>query len=219
MPARSDTFDRRDPQRFRVYAAERAVGFPRAPEFPSLAAVRAHVATVLATPVWRTLSDDTLAAGMPVVVRRGRRSHAYARVRALEAPVVVVPRDRWRRWTVLHELAHCARGPRTANHGPEFTASYLRLVRGCWDPALADRLAAAFVAHRVRVAPWGFDDTPLPVLPIPARHDRSDPGAAAEAAETAAAVAACLDVIRDVQARLAAVAASARDAATGAVTA
>lgn len=190
-----------DPQRERVYAAERAVGFPRANEFPTLREVRAFVAEVLATPTWAALARHTRAEGAPVEVRRGRGTRSRASVPAPRRPgwqeprIWIAPHGR-RRWTVLHELAHCARGRLTLNHGPQFTASYVRLVRDCWDPALADRLQAAFAERGVRVAAWAAPDVPVPVPDPATLDDLRDEGLAEEAAWRAAQNARAIQVLR-----------------------
>lgn len=150
----SRKYNPNDPQRERVYIAERCVGFPRAPEFQSLAEIRVFTQRVLRSSTWEELSRDTLQAGRGVVVklRRGRRPVAYNRL--VGDPSILLPRASWRRWTIFHEMAHCARGKLTANHGPQFTASYFRLIHDCWNPDLAHRLQSEFERNRVRVATW-----------------------------------------------------------------
>lgn len=90
-------------------------------------------------------------------------------------PTIFLPRNRWLRWTLYHELAHCTHGRLASDHGPQFTASYLRLVRACWDPAVADRLAA-FVERVARGALWADSDAPIPMQDPAPSDDRRDPG-------------------------------------------
>ncbi|WP_310572450.1 hypothetical protein [Gemmatimonas sp.] len=150
----SRKYNPNDPQRERVYIAERCVDFPRAPEFQSLSEIRAFAQQVLRSPTWEALSRHTLQDGRGVVVKLGRGRRAVAHNRLVGDPAIILPRASWRRWTIFHELAHCARGKLTANHGPQFTASYFRLIHDCWNPDLAHRLQSEFERMRVRVAPW-----------------------------------------------------------------
>ena len=154
MPHPSRKYNPNDPQRERVYIAERCVGFPRAPEFQSLAEIRVFAQQVLRSPTWAELSQHTLQEGRDVVVKLGRGRRAVAHNRLVGDPAIILPRASWRRWTIFHELAHCARGKLTANHGPQFAASYFRLIHDCWNPNYAHRLQFEFERMRVRVAQW-----------------------------------------------------------------
>src|SRR4051812_33631842 len=109
MPRSLRWFDDNDPQRQRVYAAEREVPFPREPEFGSLAEIRHFVTDVTKTRTWRALSANTRQERRLVDVRRGRTTHAHARVEVFGVSRITLPPHEWRRWGVFHELAHCAR--------------------------------------------------------------------------------------------------------------
>lgn len=176
MPPRSSRPDPNDSQRDRVYTAERLAFGSVQPEFPFLRALRDEAERVIASPTWQLLARHTRQEHRTVVVKLGRGRRAFARVPVHGDPSIYVPRRSWTRWALFHELAHCARGRLTLTHGPHFTASYLRLVRECWDPAVADRIAAEFATHEVRVFNWAAAGAPIPV-PDPATLDRrADPG-------------------------------------------
>lgn len=177
MPPLRWKFDRTDPQRDRVYQAEREVPFPSEPEFASLREIRAYVDEVLASPTWRALALGTRQENRGVEVRLGRGRTAHAHVETFGMSRIWLPKRMWTRDVVLHELAHCARGRMTLNHGPQFAASYVRLVRACWDASLADQLEAAYARHRVRVAPWVDARMPIPIPDRDQRDETRDEGA------------------------------------------
>lgn len=176
-------FDPKDPQQFRVYKVERETTFSREVIFGSLDEIREEMDRVLASPTWQALRAHTLQAGRDVDLRKGRGKGAKAFVFEKTTPRIIMPPHQWRRWTLFHELAHCVRGKLTCTHGPQFTASYLRLIHDCWSPELAYQLRAKFAQHEVRVHPWWEPGCDIPV-PDPATIAiRLDEGAEEEMAQ------------------------------------
>lgn len=181
-------FDETDPQQFRVYDAERATGFGRGATFDSLAELGEEMARIVATPIWAALSKHTLQEGRSVELVLGRGKGGKAKIWVDRTPRIIIPPHRFNRWTLIHELAHCARGRLTCTHGPQFTASYLRLLHDCWNPELARQLYANFEKQKVRVHPWWTPGSAIPV-PDPAMLTlRLDEGAEAHMAAYRASV-------------------------------
>lgn len=135
----------RDSQRSRLYAAERTLRAGR--KFPSVEACQEYVDSVLASSSWMRRFPRVRA--IRVTDGRGRR-HAGAFVNSAK---IALPKWSRSRLIILHELAHHA-APRSAPaHGPEFARIYLDLVLEFLGPVTAQKLADAFVVHRVRVSP------------------------------------------------------------------
>lgn len=178
-------FDKRDPQQFRVYAAERATAFSREPLFGSLDEIVAEATRVMHSPTWEVLSRHTLQEGRDVEIVKGRGRGAKARVFVSHEPRIIMPPHQWTRWTLFHELAHCARGRLTANHGPQFTTSYLKLVHDCWSPYLAYQLREQFEQRKVRVYDWWQPGYEVPVPDPNSVTEFVDEGAEDEAAQMA----------------------------------
>ncbi|MGH8226108.1 MAG: hypothetical protein ACRER1_08165 [Gammaproteobacteria bacterium] len=143
----------RDSQRARVYRAEtQAFGAARANAgtCASIAVVRDYLHGVLADDWFRTEYGDF--AYVKIKDGRGTR-HAYSAYEA-KARGVVFSFPRWARTkpVMLHELSHAAslrRYGAVAAHGPEFAATYLRLVSRHLGSAAHEKLREAFVVHRV----------------------------------------------------------------------
>lgn len=79
-------------------------------------------------------------------VQSGRGSNSWA------GRITVAPHHRRSEAIILHELAHCLVPTSCQDHGPEFAATLLELVRIIMGPEHARDLRASFTTHRVRVA-------------------------------------------------------------------
>jgi hypothetical protein len=176
-------FDKTDLQQFRVYRAERQTAFSREPIFASLGDIVTEAKRVMQSPTWAALSRHTLQEGREIEFRKGRGRNGKARVFVNQIPRIIMPPHQWQRWTLFHELAHCARGHLSITHGPQFTASYLRLIHDCWSPELALQLWVNFDRNRVRVHDWWEPGREIPVPDPASIAVRLDEGAEEEMAE------------------------------------
>lgn len=88
--------------------------------------------------------------------------------------ITVAQRHRRTEAVILHEVAHTLTGNDCQDHGPEFAAILLELVRGIMGPEHAATLRASFREHRVRVArgwvPKPDEDRYRRALPRAERH-------------------------------------------------
>lgn len=157
----------RDSQRAKVYGAEDHVArlldsvahsmvrtldaygstliLPDEVKFGHVGSIQGYVDDVLAL----TWVKETWPGAGPVRVRE-RRGQTKAHYRLGE--IAIPPYRRGRAWAmreivVLHELAHhlnhAANGYSVASHGPEFTATFVRLVQGVIGPEVGLLLAAS----------------------------------------------------------------------------
>ena len=138
----------RDSQRKRVYESEKDA-FGREywldeGDWVTLIGVERFVASVTRSRWWRARGGPA-----EVEVRRGRSNQRRGKAHP-ERAVISLPRFTWRRWYVLHELAHLLAPRRAAWHGPEFCRVYLALLDRFGHDGEGKALRAAFDARRVR---------------------------------------------------------------------
>jgi len=137
----------RDTQKSKVYAAERSV-FPideLNPRYRDLTACQALVDRWCASAWFRKRW------GVRRVTVTGNGGERSSRGGGSGIRMLVTHRNQY---TIAHEVAHCLAGVHAA-HGPLYTRTYLELIRfvGLYGKHDADRLRAAFKAHKVKVAP------------------------------------------------------------------
>jgi hypothetical protein len=135
----------RDSQQKRVYDAER--GVPEGFVWDSIVGAQYYVDRLLTSPWWQqhfpSVRDVVV---LDVGSRPSSRGPKGVHGGAIELSNVMCDQ-----LTVLHELAHIASPPATADHGAEFARIYLLLVRHYMGNGVAAKLACNFDAHRVRV--------------------------------------------------------------------
>lgn len=154
MPGHRKVQRPRDSQRARLYRAEHEVfGVPPESKWPCLkfSAVKHFVHAVLDEPWFQ--SEFGVFPEVRIKDGRGTR-HAYSAY-DLKRQGVLFSFPRWARSApvLVHEIAHAAslhRHGLIAAHGPEFTATYLCLVRRHLGAEAHSSLIEAFVKHRVR---------------------------------------------------------------------
>ncbi len=61
-----------------------------------------------------------------------------------------LPKTSFTQWVIIHELAHAATASEAAFHGPEFTRTYLQLVKRFMGRRPYERLLAEFRRTKVR---------------------------------------------------------------------
>jgi putative metallohydrolase (TIGR04338 family) len=142
-----------DTQHMRVYEAgwtEEVRSLSRR-QFSGPAGVQAYVDDIMRSR-WRrdhfshqriVVQEDDLPAGV----------RAQARTRYPSMAIILPRREPVSDLTVLHELAHCLTQFRATSHGPEFARANLLLVGCALGEVAAQRLAEAYLRHRVEVAP------------------------------------------------------------------
>jgi putative metallohydrolase (TIGR04338 family) len=122
---------RMDPQKERVYAAEHAA-------FDPMFGTQANGCPVVDFPDYPALRDYVTKIENDKWFRRhfGRRHFVVQDGRGLSRTLgngqhgrINIAKDGRCRWVVLHELAHCLTPPGAQDHGPEYVAIYLKLVR------------------------------------------------------------------------------------------
>lgn len=144
-----------DPQKNRLYAAE---DVPTSPTMATVAEVQRYVDKVLGRAYLRKKYGSRLPRKVTVLDGRMRRSACATYT--WQGAVIRAPRWSRSEQTVLHELAHHITW-RDQDHGPEFAAVYLDLVRHMLGADAAARLQARFRVHGVRV----LDSAGKPRLP------------------------------------------------------
>lgn len=140
---------RRDAQRSKVYAAERAVDWKLYSieadvpvEDGSIEAAARYIKRVMATETWKKVCGKANTVRKQVDVVAGAGSNASANRVTL---------SRWGRrpWVILHELAHVATDVGANHHWP-FCATYVELVSMFVSRAAADALEAEFKRKGIR---------------------------------------------------------------------
>lgn len=138
----------RDGQRQRLYSAERtAFGqeyWNDPTDWETLTGVRRFVEEVTRSRWWQSRGGPS-----EVEVRAGRKGQGRGRAHP-DRGMISLPRMAWRRWYVVHELAHLIAPRRAAWHGPEFCRIYLAMLdRFCVEDE-GRKLRVAFDGGRVR---------------------------------------------------------------------
>jgi putative metallohydrolase (TIGR04338 family) len=167
----------RDFQRQKVYDAEGAAfrsgkDWSLVPvDFKTVAEVQEYVDTVTTSPFWQSLAPSV----RTVTVKDGRSRRSG--VAYPELGEIRMPRLTRRRWCTLHELAHIALGAddSLAFHGPEFTGTYLALVREFLGRAAGARLEATFKEYGVKVADLKADSVEMEVIETKVKAEATTP--------------------------------------------
>jgi len=150
----------RDTQRQKIYNSEQDVWnawsddgntrlcFARGEkDFDSIEGVEAYVREIEQSQWWA----DGKASSEPVTVEycgRSKRGHAWT-----DLNKIVMPEISWRKWYVIHEMAHIAMSfDGIADHGPEWTAWYVQGIRELMGAQTAARLATALWNRNVEGA-------------------------------------------------------------------
>lgn len=149
---------RRDPQKHRVYAAERAAfptpkpgpeGTPAAgPDLPEVADVQRYLDKIQTDRWFRRLYPHMY---MPFVAADGRGLHKHGGNAEAVDQRINIRRDHRYRWVVLHEVAHCLTPAGSQVHGPEYVKIYLALVRHFLGRAAWRELHRQCKLHRVKM--------------------------------------------------------------------
>lgn len=136
----------RDGNKRRVYLCDKALAAQAAP-LPDIADVRRYIEAAFATEAIREAFPKATAEGPPAVSGKERKA---AHANAVELNILMRYRNEA---IVLHELAHviCKREDAFVSaHGPEFCATYIKLVSIMMGQEAADVLQAAMKANGVR---------------------------------------------------------------------
>ncbi len=134
----------RDFQRSRVYKAEWSVRFDHR-KLNSLEECQAYVDEM------RTDKSLTHFRRVPKIKVKSGRGSAMANFHLFEGPSISLPPWARTEFTILHELAHFATPPRTADHGPVFAWIELQAIQRTFGKASADELRYWFSHYKVKV--------------------------------------------------------------------
>ena len=134
----------RDFQRSRLYKAEWAVRFdPR--RIHSLDECQAFVDEM------RTDKSLTHFRYLPKITVKSGRGSAMANFHMFEGASMSLPLWARTEFTIIHELAHFATPPRTADHGPVFAWLELQAIQRTFGKPQADELRYWYSHYKVKV--------------------------------------------------------------------
>lgn len=136
----------RDSQRQRLYNCEQvwSIQMGLGENTYSVAECQARVDSVLRTAWWKNRSGIR-----DITVRSSHGLTARAKFEPYNGHVITMGPEMRKQWVIMHELAHHL-NPTNYNHGPDFCADYVSLVKRFLGEREGIWLRKQMVAHKVK---------------------------------------------------------------------